>query len=478
MDTASVKAARLIVSSFLTAFVGIALGTGCFSEPTPNCAFTCIATSECPGGYFCASDNFCKRDGVDDAFSCGVSSADAASDDTPTITAIADQTTSENTVLGPIAFTIGDLETAASALTVTAVSSNLTVVPQVGIALGGTDENRTITITPATDETGASTVTITVSDGVNMIAEAFLVTVNSAPTITTVGDQLINVDTNTGPLAFTIGDTETATSALTVTATSDNTTLVPNNVANLTLGGADASRTLTVTPATGAVGIANITITVDDGGDTNQTTFELTVNSLPTISAIGVQTIAEDGNTGALAFTIGDVETAVTALVVTALSNNTTLVDTGEIVLAGMDANRTITVTPKANQFGTATITVTVNDGDGGTAQEPFLLTVTGENDPPTVTAPDDLMISQDTSTTALAVAVSDVETAAASLMLSAASSNTALVDAGDIVLGGSDGARTITVTPNAGQTGNTTITLTIDDGTTTTNDTFVLTVI
>jgi hypothetical protein len=588
MDTERVQAARFIVSSFLTALVGIAFGASCFSEPSPNCAFSCGAASECPSGYFCASDSYCKQDGLGDDFSCGPSLVDATSvdasspdaalpvaptistiddqttaedtpllnvaftigddetapadlvvsaassqqlvvassglvlggtdsartisltpvanaagtseititvsdgtnqstesfmltvtpdDDTPTITTIDDQTTSENTALGPIAFTIGDLETAPSALVVTAVSSNLTVLPQSGIVLGGSDANQTITITPATDETGASTVSITVSDGVNMIVETFVVTVNAAPTISTVADQVINVDTSTAALAFTIGDAETAPAALIVTATSDNATLVPNNAANLILAGADGNRTLVVSPATGEIGIANITITVDDGVDTAQTTFELTVNSLPTITAIGDETIVEDADTGALAFTIGDVETAVTALVVTALSSNTALVDTAEIALVGTDANRTITVSPKANQFGTTTITVTVDDGTGGTAQEAFLLTVTSDNDPPAVTAPADLTIGVSSTTGALAVTVSDVETAAGDLGLTAASSNLTLVDAGDIVLGGADGARTITITPNLGQTGTTTITLTIEDGTTTTEATFVLTV-
>ncbi len=98
-------------------------------------------------------------------------------------------------------------------------------------------------------------------------------------------------------------------------------------------------------------------------------------------------------------------------------------------------------------------------------------------NSPPSITPPADLTINVDTATAALAVAVSDVETAAVLLGLTAASSNTALVDTAEIVLGGADGARTITITPKAGQTGTTTITLTVDDGTTTTNATFDLTV-
>ena len=44
-------------------------------------------------------------------------------------------------------------------------------------------------------------------------------------------------------------------------------------------------------------------------------------------------------------------------------SSNSTLVPTGNLVLGGSGANRTLTITPAANQNGTATITVEVTDG-------------------------------------------------------------------------------------------------------------------
>jgi hypothetical protein len=100
-------------------------------------------------------------------------------------------------------------------------------------------------------------------------------------------------------------------------------------------------------------------------------------NFLPTISDIADQTIAEEGTTGALTFTVGDVETAAAALVMTGSSSNPALVPDANIVFGGSGTNRTVTVTPLTNQFGTATITVTVTDADGGWAADTFLLTVT-----------------------------------------------------------------------------------------------------
>ena len=81
---------------------------------------------------------------------------------------------------------------------------------------------------------------------------------------------------------------------------------------------------MTVTPAPNQIGgPATITVTVSDGTASTNETFVLTVtavNDAPTITAIADQTIAEDGTTGALAFTVGDVETAAGGLTVTAVS--------------------------------------------------------------------------------------------------------------------------------------------------------------
>jgi autotransporter-associated beta strand protein len=104
-----------------------------------------------------------------------------------------------------------------------------------------------------------------------------------------------------------------------------------------------------------------------------------TGNSLPTITDIADQYIAADTATGALAFTVSDVETPAASLQVTKSSSNTTLVPNENIVFGGSGANRTVTVTPATGQSGTATITVTVSDGTD-TASDTFLLTVTASN--------------------------------------------------------------------------------------------------
>ena len=115
----------------------------------------------------------------------------------PTISAVADQSLNEDNPTGAIAFTVGDVETAAGSLTVTGTSGNTTLVPNANVVIGGSGANRTVTVTPAANQNGTATITLTVSDGVAQSQDSFdvqVAAVNDAPTISTVADQNINED--------------------------------------------------------------------------------------------------------------------------------------------------------------------------------------------------------------------------------------------------------------------------------------------
>ncbi|MCX6840646.1 MAG: choice-of-anchor D domain-containing protein, partial [Verrucomicrobia bacterium] len=492
---------------------------------------------------------------------------------TPTLSDIANQTINEDENTGARAFTIGDVETATVSLTVSGSSSNTTLVPNGNIVFSGSGASRSVVVTPAANQFGSATITVTVGDGIATTSDTFVLTVNSVndvPTISNLTDRTINEDASTAALSFTIGDLETAAASLSVTRSSSNTTLVPT--ANIVLGGSGASRTVTVTPAANQFGNVTITVNVSDGtdsvGDTffltvnpvndapvisgqqalstpeetalsiglanltvidpdnvystdftlavqggtnyartgntitpalnfngtltvpvlvndgmaNSNTFNLSVtvtavNDVPTISDIADLTIDEDISTGAIAFTIGDVETAAASLTVTRSSSNTTLVPTANIVLGGSGASRTVTVTPAAHQFGSATITVSVSDGTAS-VDDTFLLTVNPVNDAPTISNITDQSIGVNTLTNSLPFTIGDNETAAASLMVSSTSSNQTLVPDGSIFFGGSGTNRTVTVVPETNQFGTVTISVSVSDGVLTVTDTFVVTVL
>jgi hypothetical protein len=98
--------------------------------------------------------------------------------------------------------------------------------------------------------------------------------------------------------------------------------------------------------------------------------------SPPSISDITNRTAGVGVSTGPIAFTIGDAATPAADLVVSGSSSNTNLVPNANLVFGGSGPNRTVTVTPAANQSGITTITVTVTDGDGLSASDAFALTV------------------------------------------------------------------------------------------------------
>lgn len=205
----------------------------------------------------------------------GTSFADVAGANTaPTISVIANQNTPANTASSPIAFTVGDAETAAESLTVSGTSSNTGLVPNGNISFGGSGANRTVTLTPAPGQQGSTTITVSVSDGVNSSSAQFILSVG-APTISTIGNQAVAVNQATGPISFTIGDAETP-GALTLSGSSTNTSLLPDE--NIVFGGSGANRTVTLTPAADQTGVSSVTITVSDGNNSSSTTFLLSVS--------------------------------------------------------------------------------------------------------------------------------------------------------------------------------------------------------
>jgi hypothetical protein len=227
---------------------------------------------------------------------------------------------------------------------------------------------------------------ISLLDGAGAAAVPTVVTiqltnVNEVPTISGVQDQSILEDSATDVLLFNVADAETSASQLVVTATSSNQALIPD--ANIHLFGADAGRSVMAAPLANQSGKTTITLTVSDGVNTSTRSFVVTVTAVPdapTLTAFQPQTILEDNSTDALAFTIGDVDSTIGSLNVTATSSNTAVVANTGIVINGVGTSRSLVVTPVANRNGTAVITVTVSDGVL-TSSRQFEVTVTAVED-------------------------------------------------------------------------------------------------
>ena len=199
---------------------------------------------------------------------------------------------------------------------------------------------------------------------------------NQSPAISSIPNQAIPRGGNTGPIAFTVVDPETPANELAVTATSDNTTLIPNGSPNivLTSDAGGTNRNVTITPAAGQQGSATITVNVSDSVNNSATTFKVTVGA-PTIATIPSQITSTGTATPAIAFAVGDTEGD--SLTLTASSSNPTLVPPGNIVLGvGVpNVSSNVVVTPAAGPSGAATITISANDGHNITSTS-FKVTV------------------------------------------------------------------------------------------------------
>ena len=106
-----------------------------------------------------------------------------AANTAPCISAISCTNTLLNTAAPPIAFTVGDLETPAASLALSAASANTTLMPNANIVFGGSGSNRTVTVTPAAGQTGVVPITVTISDGTNTASSIFAVMVTPSPNI-------------------------------------------------------------------------------------------------------------------------------------------------------------------------------------------------------------------------------------------------------------------------------------------------------
>ena len=297
----------------------------------------------------------------------------------PTITAIPDQVTNEGVATGAILFYVGDAETAATGLTLSATTDNPALVLPSHITFGGTGAARRVRVAPNAYRSGTARVRVTVTDGGGLKnSQVFTVTVNAVnnpPILSTIPDQVITINTSSAPIPFIIRDAETASDSLTLKVTTDNPWLILPS--HFVLGGSGINRTLTITPNILRSGTAHVRVTVTDPeGALCTKLFNVTVNHLPTITAIANQSIAQDASSAAIPFTIDDADSGAGSVALKATTSNPALIPAANVVFAGTGTSRTATITPAAGQSGTCNVRVTVTDPVGGKASRLFTVTV------------------------------------------------------------------------------------------------------
>jgi surface-anchored protein len=197
----------------------------------------------------------------------------------PTISSIPPRSTVESTVSSATFFTIGDAETAAGDLGLSAVSADPSLVPNANISFGGSGTSRSVTITPASGQRGSTSITVTVTDGDLMTASStFVFTVlpryalpaETIPAIVMTEDTSLTLYYRMGNASWTPSVTRTNATLFRTVGTS--------STHDLRLQDSGADRRLRLRPAPAIYGTSEVTITITgDAGGPTQSTFQVTV---------------------------------------------------------------------------------------------------------------------------------------------------------------------------------------------------------
>jgi hypothetical protein len=97
----------------------------------------------------------------------------------PQLLGLTDQSLPQDTSTPVLSFQVSDADSGAGSVTVTATTSDASIIPAEGIVLGGSGSGRTLQITPAPEVFGDATITIRAVDPDGLAAQqAIRVTVN------------------------------------------------------------------------------------------------------------------------------------------------------------------------------------------------------------------------------------------------------------------------------------------------------------
>lgn len=425
--------------------------------------------------------------------------------DPPQATTITDLTIDEGT--GPHVIDVTDINAGggeSQELRLIAVSDDLGLIGIPTATYTSPNTTGTVTFSPEPFQFGTTTLRVIVedagADGIiattndNIQSERVITVtvnpVNDPPLISPMVDRTINEDSAPVDVQLTgifAGPSETQN--MRVTAVSDNPTLISDPT--ITYSSPDTTGTLTFVPNADQFGTAVITVTVEDGGDdddlsttgdnlTTTESFVVTVspvNDLPTIDPLGQLAIDEDSPQQTVdlsGITAGGGETQ--PVRVTASSSNPLLIANPSVTYTSPDNVGQLFFTPVANAFGTATVTVTLEDGgldgnlsttfDNATSTASFDVVINPVNDAPTVdqVAPQNAAEdSSQQSITLTGITAGDAETDP--LQVTAVSDNPSLIGNVNVTYTSPNDTAEVTYTPVADQFGSTTITVTVTDG-------------
>lgn len=347
----------------------------------------------------------------------------------PIVSDVSDLTSCYNLTSEDILIAISDDTTLAENLTLTATSSNTSLIPDANIIIGGMGTNRNLSITPVTGEVGSSTITYEVldQDGASTV-KSFVITIDDITAPQAITKNITIALDNNGEASITSamindGSTDNCTiDSITIDVTDFTCANVGDNIVNLTVidqKGNSSTESATVTvqdTMLPTVLTQNITIQLDATGSATITADQINNGSFDNcgIASISVSPTAFDcSNLGPniVTLTVTDVngnvgqETAtVTVLDLinpVSISQNiaVSLGANGQVTIAPSDVNNgsydncTFTMSVSPNTFGSSnlganSVILIATDTSGNSHYSVATVTVV-DSTPPTVVTQD-----------------------------------------------------------------------------------------
>jgi hypothetical protein len=307
------------------------------------------------------------------------------------------------------------------------------------------------------------------TEGVESFPSGEFVYSNRPPAITPISDQFLQEDRASDSLHFAVSDAETPASELKITARSSNPLLIPVN--QILLDGSYTKRSLVIVPQLNQSGSAAVTLDVVDArGASNSVTFQVfvePVNDKPVSWPNRDIELDEDTVSGSVPFYVLDVEDAPDDLWLLPIPSHDHILPYENMRLSGTGHRRALSFTPAPNAYGACVIWLHVFDLNGEFGWADFNVKVRSVNDPPNISAIDNLSLSEGSGP--LTVQLSGINSGAANevqpLVVSARSSNPGVVPNPKVNYTSPNGFGSLLITPAIGTNGSAVITVTVSDG-------------
>ncbi len=254
-------------------------------------------------------------------------------------------------------------------ISVSVASDNPLLLPTANIVqLGPLSTTTVFRFTPTTNAVGTAQVTIKADDGELRNSTSFTLTVFTHPPAIYAVSSAIAVDEDSATtITVQLSDPDTPLADLVLTASSGNQSII-DDAGIVQLGATGATTTLRIRPAANANGIVDLFISArDDFDNVTVTSLSVTVvalNDPPTIVLTEPAVTMKKSGRTTTTILLNDIDTPFSKLVLSATSNNQSLLPNANLLFGATAASVNLQVSPECAATGSAVVTINIDDGE------------------------------------------------------------------------------------------------------------------